>query len=177
MKDVLMNMLEICGKKLCRLSLCGTVILVTGCGDPIPYAENERYMESLPEQERRPAMDAEAGESEALKLVKQNPAEEGEGTMADWMQHILDTETGQTMFPRWSAKRRGVNRYEVRFVYTVLGEDYRITKKGYSWSVDLVLRTVGPPRVIPVDELMRGKPRQRRRNRTLEHLESTVNQY
>ena len=38
----------------------------------------------------------------------------------------------QVMFPRWVVSRKGAQKYEVLFTYTLLRDDYGIEKKGVS---------------------------------------------
>ena len=81
-------------------------------------------------------------------MVQMSPAKEGDGTIADWVDRRLKELTGQLMFPRWQAERRGASKFEVQFTFTLIDEQNRIVKRGYAWSVDVPLNLVGPTREL-----------------------------
>ena len=84
--------------------------------------------------------------------------------MEDWIARELAMADGQVMFPKWDAKRRGSSKYEVRFTYTLLRDNYVIQKKGFVWNVDLSLRLVGPLRSFePVEAERRPRVPEPRR--------------
>ena len=66
-------------------------------------------------------------------------------TVEEWLRKKMESRGGQIMFPRWNVRRRGANKFDVTFVYTVLMPDYTIEKEGFTWRVDAVLRLVSAP--------------------------------
>ena len=129
---------------------------MTGC-DQIPYATSEDYSTGSQTRERNISAH---NDKDALVLVKRGPAQNSNLSNEEWVEQLITDEKGQVMFPLWTAKRKGANRYEVRYAYTVLEPDHKIHKKGVSWTADLVLRIVGPPRTLPPQEMAgRGQDR------------------
>jgi len=129
---------------------------MVGC-DPIPYSSSDDYSSGAQNADRTISAHS---DKDALKLVKQGPAQNSNLTNEEWVEQLIADEKGQVMFPLWTAKRKGANRYEIRYAYTVLEPDHKIQKKGVSWTADLVLRIVGPPRTLPPKELAgRGQDR------------------
>ena len=135
-----------------RLSIiCVAVTLASalaGCGSgDAPDDEGGGSSES---RSSRPASLAASRISETgvVAMVQASPAKEKNGTLADWVGRRLKELTGQIMFPRWQAERRGANKFEVQFTFTLIDEQNRIVKRGYAWTVDVPLNLVGPTREI-----------------------------
>lgn len=105
-------------------------------------------MDVAPQPSRPPML----SEEDAVAMVRTKAAEDTGMITEEWVRAQLDEVDGQILFPLWDARRRGANKYEVRFTYTVLYDDYRIEKRGFAWHVNPVLRLVGPPRVMEPEE-------------------------
>ncbi|NCC53464.1 MAG: hypothetical protein EOM20_19940 [Spartobacteria bacterium] len=133
-----------------RACVCAIALGVAGCGDPIPYSSSGGYTADVPGAERARTVHS---DDEALELVKQGPAQNSDLTNAEWAKRLSGSEEGQVIFPQWKVQRKGTHQYEVRYTYTVLEPDHVINKKGVSWTADLVLRIVGPPRELPPQEM------------------------
>jgi hypothetical protein len=124
-----------------------TLFAVAGCG-----AGDEDGDEGSAADTRSSRPDALAAsrisETGVVAMVQLSPAKEGDGTIADWVDRRLKELTGQLMFPRWQAERRGASKFEVQFTFTLIDEQNRIVKRGYAWSVDVPLNLVGPTREL-----------------------------
>ncbi|MBN1268749.1 MAG: hypothetical protein JXB04_04115 [Kiritimatiellae bacterium] len=130
--------------------------LLAGCG-PMSDEEQEYLDLRAADAEQRAAFSqALRGgeeESEAIRLVKESAAEDEQGTTEEWVERRLAEVKGQVLFARWNARRRGAGKYEVRFTYTVLGDDQSIERQGLQWDVDLVLEVASAPRPMTAAEL------------------------
>ncbi|MDD2236644.1 MAG: hypothetical protein PHP44_13425 [Kiritimatiellae bacterium] len=95
--------------------------------------------------------------ADARKMVDDSLVlENGEElTVDEWLRGKMENSGGQIMFPRWDVRRKGANKFEVSFAYTVLKEDYSIEKEGYAWRVDTVLRLVSAPTALDEKDMER----------------------
>jgi len=86
----------------------------------------------------------------ALKTVREWPAgpEGSETTTGQQIEEQTAALEGSVMFPRWTARRTGANDYEVRFTFTHINNQYEMEKKGFSWIVNVMQKTVGPRRIL-----------------------------
>jgi hypothetical protein len=154
------------------------VLGLCGCGDDgsAGLAAHQRALE----RQRTPPAPA---DEELYELVQTSPMEESKESVEQWLDELLNQEEGQVMFPLWSSRRKAASKYEVRFTYTVLRDDYYVEAKGVAWHVDWGLRLVGPPRILQAKDLensrherMRDRiermQRWRERMATNAHLES-----
>jgi hypothetical protein len=122
-----------------------------GCS---PATDVERaYMESRrDEREQREQMQQTLeGVSEsaaAIDMARASPAADGQGTAGQWVERLTASEKGSVLFPRWEGVRRSLHKYEVRYTYTVMAEAGGITKRGYAWDADLMLKSVTGPREL-----------------------------
>lgn len=144
---------------------------LAGCAPPSDR-EREFFEERDMERQQREAfarsLESGAEEGEVLKLVQGSAAEDGEGTVEEWIVRQLGMIEGQVLFPRWEVRRRGASKYEVRYLCTVVADDHSVQKRGYSWNVDLVLRIVGPHSVLDPEDLTqrtRGRMSQQRQQK------------
>jgi len=148
-------------RKISRLFILAALMgfsafLFGGCN---PATDAERaYMEKRQNEAQvrstvRQSLDGGTEERVAIQLVKDAPAPEEEGTTEAWLRATLDKLKGDVLFPRWQGYRRGREQYEVWFTYTFMRQDGGIEKKGYSWTVDVVLKIVNPPRALTPKEL------------------------
>ena len=127
------------------------VALCCACGPPADQQIRFRnqVMEKKKDDAVRSQTVAVAKRNEALvDTVKNALREDGNTTMWTWLQDQMQAETSGVMFEDWKVSRRKQDLYEVRFVYTVMDEHHKITRKGYSWRVNRLLQTVDPPRVL-----------------------------
>lgn len=146
------------GRKRVHAALfCLLVCVLAGGCSPQTDAEREyrerRRVESIVRESIRDSLEGGAEESEAIELVKESPAPDGETATAAWLQASMNERSGSILFPRWQAFRRGIDRYEVWFSYTFMAPDGAIQKKGYAWNVDLMLKAVKEPRPLTESEL------------------------
>ncbi len=131
-------------------------LAVAGCS---PATDAERaYMESRAgERQQREQMqrtlDGVSEDAAAIDMAKDSPAKDGPGTAEQWIEQLTAREQGHLMFPRWEGVPRSLNKYEVRYTYTVMSESGSITKKGYAWDVDLMLKAVTGPRELDAADL------------------------
>lgn len=123
------------------------VLSLAGCGSA--DEEDAAGSSSTSPSSRSAALAASRiSETGVVAMVQRSPAKEGDGTIADWVDRRLKELTGQLMFPRWQAERRGTSKFEVQFTFTLIDEENRIVKRGYAWSVDVPLSIVGPTREL-----------------------------
>jgi hypothetical protein len=113
--------------------------------------------------------------AEAMAVVKGHAAPDAKGTIEDWVSRKASEARSHALFPRWKVVPRGRDKYEVRYEYTLMEENYDLEKKGYAWTVDLMLKIVSPHRELKDSELREGKAgrvsqisRQQRRERQKE---------
>jgi len=148
-------------RKISRLFIIAAMsgvwgFLPAGCS---PATDAERaYMEKKRDEAPirntvRPSLDSGMEESVAIQLVKEAPAPDGDGNTEAWVKTKLDELKGDVLFPRWQGHRRGRELYEVWFSYTFMRQNGAIEKQGYSWTVDVVLKIVNPPRALTPKEL------------------------
>lgn len=138
------------------LPLAAVAAALAACS---PETDAERaYLEARQaelEQRENVKLALEGGteESTAVKLVKEAPGSDGAGTTEAWLERQLNVSRQSVLFPRWQAQRRGTGKYEVRFTCTLMGETGEITKKGYAWNADLILKLVTPARELSPEEM------------------------
>jgi len=143
-------------------------IMLAGC-EPVSDSERQ-YFESRNqevEQQRQfmqSLTDANTMEN-AMNMVKVHPSQRENVPTEKWINDMLARLAGEVMFPRWEARRRGPNRFEVLFTYTHIDRDYNIQRGGYAWEVDTLLKMVSDPRELSAEEL---DPQARRPSVTLE---------
>jgi hypothetical protein len=132
-------------RRLCAVALAAAL---AGCGQR-PLEEGAWDGAGLQELRHEPLAHAPTvniKDQEVLEMVLDSTLPDTHLTTRAWVEQESRTARGQIMFPNWTVTRRGHNRYEVRYVYTVIDEENRMGRKGYSWLVDVALRNVGPPR-------------------------------
>ena len=141
------------------LAGCGRDEAAPGRGDEKASERSSRALQGAASR---------ATETGVVAMVQMSPAKDGGGTMGDWVDRRLKELTGQLMFPRWQAERRGASKFEVQFTFTLIDKENRIVKRGYAWTVDVPLNLVGPPREMepeytqPVDARRRQLYEERR---------------
>jgi type II secretory pathway component PulK len=143
---------------------------LVSCSPPTSEAEKAFREAQQREQERmeqfRKNMESGLEEEKAVVLVQDHRRDdESDMTERDWLHEELAKTKGAKLFGRWVANRRDSQRFEVRFMYTLIDEEGAFTKKGYAWDANLVLKLVGEPRELTLKEL--GI---RRRDRSLAEL-------
>jgi len=129
--------------------LCGV-----GCGDD-PAAQFGAMDDLPPATPESGARVLESAEEEisALRLTREARAPDGAGTNEDWVQRQLESATQDVLFPRWEARRQAAGKYEVSFIYTLVGSGESVSRRGFAWTADVVLLMVSPPREMRTDEL------------------------
>jgi len=103
--------------------------------------------------------------SDVLKKAQNHPVE-GVGTSQEWVVAKLDRikleEKMDIPYQNWVVRPQSDKLYEVRFIYSTLGNNYEVTKKGFSWQVDTLIDRVTGPNELDEAEL---EPSYRRRGR------------
>ena len=115
-----------------------------------------REAERLQQLELRDAVVAETPENEVLTLVTDDAAPDGAGTTGDWVKRAAGETGGQLLFPRWQVDRRGANRYEVKYTYTLIDSTNHLSRRGFLWNVDTALKLVGKPHPLVLAEPARA---------------------
>jgi len=129
--------------------LCLLPWLLTGCGfDNVNSIKSREKMQEEKEKAKWDDLTTDDGPQDALRLVQKNTVAESNLSTEEWIRKQLSEEDGQIMFPKWEARRKNMQEYEVKFTYTKLNDDYTIEKKGYSWFVNYVLRLVSNARTL-----------------------------
>ena len=129
--------------------------LLSGCGYQTESEKayfDAREAERLTQLEQRNALVAVVPDKDILEMVQEEAAPDGDGTVKDWAGRQADRATGQVLFPRWQVMRRGANRYEVRYTYTLIDATNHLTRMGLSWSVDHALKLVGKPETLKLGD-------------------------
>ena len=131
-------------------------VVVAGCE---PVSESERtYFETRDQEleEQRQFMqtmtDANTMEN-AINMVKKHASPTENTNTEAWINNALNRLVGDVMFPKWDARRLGPNRFEVMFTYTHIDREYTITRGGYAWEVDTLLKVVSDPRELASADL------------------------
>jgi hypothetical protein len=136
---------------LLALALCS----VAGCGPPgseEPRADDLAL--SSPAALKPSGGGVPDGETAAIRIARQWPADDSDGAVEDWVRRRMDAERGSVLFPRWRARRLGVDKYEVSFDYTVVDEKNTIQRRGIAWRVDVSLKMVSGFREMTPAELV-----------------------
>ena len=118
--------------------------LLLGCGRADPTAAERGR---VAEPHTRAPLSAEERER-VIRLVQQALHEEEGVSYEEWVGNQQATEPGSVLFREWSVMPRGENRYEVRFIYTLLNEEATRIQRGFSWSVDGLVNVVAAPREL-----------------------------
>lgn len=132
-------------------------VLLTGC--PEPYSNISELVPDTGEDEDQYAEIIQGGmapgatELDALQLVKQSTAPDGQGTVEQWLARQVNTQSGITLFPRWKTFRAGPGKYTVTYDYTFIDAENIVRRKGQAWLVDLAARSIAPPRPLTPEEL------------------------
>ena len=161
--------MNICDKTICMhmrdqyisAGMLATALFV-GCS---PVSDTERaYMDQRKQQQQQQAelaktMESGVEDSEIIQMVKDSASPLEGLTTSEWTQEMISRYPGDVMFERWIAVRQGREKYKVEFTFTVMGENNMISKQGWSWTANQVLKLVGPPEEVATED----KARQRNR--------------
>lgn len=141
-----------------RLLVASGIFLFLGMAGCGYQTESERAYfdakesERLTQLEQRNALVAVVPDKDILEMVQEEAAPDGEGTVKDWVGRQANLTSGQVLFPRWQVMRRGANRYEVRFTYTLIDATNHLTRLGQTWNVDHALKIVGKPQALKLGD-------------------------
>ncbi len=141
------------------LFLAGSLGLPAGCdnaGDATATLDGLRAEGSRLRQQNPRTGYGNYTDDEALALLLNSTQEDGVTTVREWVDQTLVTVAGETMFPFWGIRRTSAGTYEIIFIYTMMDDSGLMGTKGYSWTVDLALRLVSAPRVLPADSITRA---------------------
>jgi len=137
--------------------LTGLLLLLAVACSPLTEQEQAYYEERRREQEEEREQERILTDSgtvnEAVEMVKEGTDPETFVTWEDWLATELAQEPGRVMFGRWRVVSRGRGRVQVRYEYTVMGENYEMARKGWGWDANIPLRQVASPRPLLDDEL------------------------
>jgi hypothetical protein len=139
------------------LHAAGTLLFLIFCGCAPSSDTGYDLVEAFNADFARIAAVADVSPPEILKMVQEQPAPEGPGTVTDWVERKTRSMRGQTLFPSWQVQRRGVSRFEVRYTYTWIGLDNQIESRGYIWHVDSALNKVQGPKTMSIGESARAR--------------------
>ena len=131
--------------------LCAAAaLLAAGCA-PQTAAERAYFEQKKAERDARDILrtqitDNSLKDSDIVNLVVSNAAPDGNGINDDWIKRQIGQVDGQILFPRWKVMRHGQNKYDAQYSFSVIDAQNRLTKRGYQWDVDAMIKLVGPPR-------------------------------
>lgn len=117
-----------------------------------PQSEREREYfrqkeaEKMEEETLKLTIMESAKDTDVILMVKKAPAREGNIDTDTWVDKQIADVKGQVIFPRWEVTRRGSSKYEARYLYTLLDDQNKMTKRGWRWDVDVVVKMVSAPR-------------------------------
>lgn len=132
---------------VCALGLLGAAGCSRTAEDELAYRQAMEAERQVRESIRQ-TLNGEPEDAAAIRMVREQGSPDGKGTMEQWVKRFTDAEKGTVLFPRWYAERRGVGRFEVRHVYTLLMDDGRVEERGHAWSADLALKLVEGPQTL-----------------------------
>jgi hypothetical protein len=138
------------GVALAVLALCAA------CGPSNDYEKayfEQRNQESREREVFRSKLDGVNEESAALEMVREATSSSGTNSNQRWVERQLEDAGGNVMFGRWNIYRRGSGKYEVRFTCTLMDDQGQVTRKGYAWTADLVLKIVSPVREMKEEDV------------------------
>jgi len=149
----------------------GILMLVIHFAACTPMNETEReYLEKRAEEKEQmenfsSRLQSGSQLSDVLKKAQEHPVE-GVGSSQEWVIAKLDRvkleEKMDIPYQNWVVRPKSDKLYEVRFIYSTLGDNYEVTKKGFSWQVDTLIDRVTGPNELDEAEL---EPSYRRRGR------------
>ena len=133
----------------------GMIWVLSSCA-PSDSGDRQGPREFVVERERvravRRAM-AGATSEQIVQLVKDSRVDEDGPTTGEWLAAQVSQRSLHVLFPRWETERVAPQKYEVTYIYTEIGGDDRIQRRGYHWAVDAVLGLVGPAYEFTAEEL------------------------
>jgi len=138
------------------LTLSLVCLFLVACGS---QSDREREIREQLKQERlaRDSIADTVGrrydEAEVLQMVQQSTAPVEGQTCEEWVRELTKDIRGDVLFPSWRATPRGSNKYEVRFTYTLMGVDNTVTRQGWAWKVDMVLKLVSSPQELEAEDI------------------------
>jgi hypothetical protein len=164
--------------RLLRAAVSVVLLTAAGC---TPMSEKEKeYMErreSEKEQQENFTRQLESGEAynAVIKKVQDKPVEGG-ARAEDWvkLQINLVQAPEQVIYQKWTASQKAAERFEVRFLYTVLNRTYEAEKRGFLWNVDNTLDQIAGPITLSREEL---EPAFKKRGRTQSEIKREQNKW
>lgn len=135
-----------------RLCLPFAVCLLAAC-EPQTAAERAYFEQKEAERLakvtlKNQVVESALKDSDIINLVASNAAPDKIGSTDDWLKRQIGTIEGQILFPRWKVLRHGNTRFEARYQFSVIDDQNRISKRGYQWEVDVLVKLVSPPREL-----------------------------
>jgi hypothetical protein len=138
--------------------LAMAVAALCGC-TPLSEKEKEYLERRQEEREEQESFSQRMQSSEqinaVIQKVKAHPVEGGTAA-ENWinlkMQQLRDRKV-EIIYQKWTSSQKTTDRHEVRFLYTVLGDNYEPEKHGYLWEVDNTLDQVTGPLELSSAEL------------------------
>lgn len=163
---------------LLRAALSAALLAASGC---TPMSEKEKeYMErrqTEKEQQESFTRQLESGEeyNTVIRKVKDQTVEGG-ARSEDWVKLQLNLVQApeQVIYQKWTASQKAAERFEVRFLYTVLNRTYEAEKRGYLWNVDNTLDQIAGPITLSREEL---EPAYKKRGRTQSEIKREQNKW
>lgn len=126
--------------------------LLTACA-PQTAAERAYFEQKKAERDARDSLrttitDDSLKDADIVNMVISNAAPDGNGINDDWLKRQIGQVDGQILFPRWKVMRHGPNKYDAQYSFSIIDAQNRLSKRGYQWSVDAMVKLVGPPREL-----------------------------
>lgn len=139
--------------------------LLFGCS-PVSDSERayleQRKAERTKEEALANTLENGVEDSEIIDMVKDSSSPREGMKTSEWTEDMVSRYPGDVMFERWNAVRQGQEKYRVEFTCTVMGENNMISKQGWFWTVNQVLKLISPPQEISKEDKERQRSRYQR---------------
>ena len=153
--------------------------LAAGC-TPLSQKEQEYLDKKKSEKEQQEGFGQRLQSTEQYNGIIQKvkaTAVDGGAPAENWInlkiQQIKDQQVN-VIYQKWTASQKSADRYEVRFLYTVLNKNYEPEKHGYLWDVDNTLDQVTGPVELTAAEL---EPAYKKRGKTQSEIKRQQNKW
>ena len=135
---------------------CFVLIFSCGCERIAPedqtFFEEQAKARAEKESMMRRVNDA-VTTDDVIDRVREHPVDDTGQTTQEWLNQQIADMKGQMMFPRWTTVRRGSNKQEVTFTFVLNDTRNQMHKLAYTWQVDVLEMTVGPPQFNKLEEI------------------------
>jgi hypothetical protein len=151
--------------------------LASGC-TPLSKQEQEYLDKKKNEKEQQEGFGQRLQSTEQYNgIIQKAKAVDGGAPAENWInlkiQQVKDQGVN-VIYQKWTASQKAADRYEVRFLYTVLNKNYEPEKHGYLWDVDNTLDQVVGPVELTAAEL---EPAYKKRGKSQAELKRQQNKW